>query len=182
MNKKLTKQDKILKKVSPLAKNISKNIKSKTNNNVIKKQNAIDKHFLPDHHFKKIKVKKGMAGLGLFAAENIKKGELIVEYIGNILTDKEVEKIADNRYIFWVKKDFNIDGSPRWNLARYCNHSCEGNAESEIKNKRVFMRAIKDIKEGEEIVYDYGEEYVKEILIGKDGGCKCGAEKHLYHD
>ena len=178
MNTKLKKQDKVLKKVSPLAKNVSKTLNKKIN----KKINAAEKHHLPDHHFKKVSVKKSKFGLGLFAGEPIKKGEVIIEYIGNILTDKETDKIADSRYIFSVKKDFNIDGSPRWNIARYCNHSCDGNAESEVKKNRVFMRAIKNINEGDEIVYDYGEEYVKEILIERDGGCGCDAKKHLYHD
>ena len=167
----MKKQDKILKKVSPL----SKNVKTKTSS----KKGAVEKHFLPDHHFKKVKVKKGINGLGLFAGENIKKGELIIEYIGNILTDKETDKIPDSRYIFSISKNHNIDGAPRWNLARYCNHSCDGNAESEVKKKRVFMRAIKDIKEGEEIVYDYGQEYFQEFLLGI---CMCGAEKHLYSE
>ncbi len=173
----MKKQDKILKKVSPLAKVVSKNL----NKQITKKINAAEKHHLPDHHFKKVLVKKSKFGLGLFAGENIKKGEIIIEYIGHIITDKEADNIADNRYIFWVKKDFNINGSPRWNIARYCNHSCNPNSESEIKKNRVFVRAIKNINIGEEIVYDYGEEYVKDILIGKDGGCGCDAEKHLYH-
>lgn len=167
----MRKQDKILKKVSPLSKNVKAKLPSK--------KGAVEKHFLPDHHFKNVKVKKGLNGLGLFAGENIKKGELIIEYIGNILTDKETDKIPDSRYIFSISKNHNIDGTPRWNLARYCNHSCDGNAESEVKKKRVFMRAIKDIKEGEEIVYDYGQEYFQEFLLGK---CMCGAEKHLYSE
>jgi len=177
MKKKLAKQDKVLKKVSPLAKDLSKKLDKK----VSKRINAAEKYHLPDHHFKKVVVKKSKFGLGLFAGENIKKGEVIIEYIGNIMTDKEADQISDSRYIFWVKKDFNIDGSPRWNIARYCNHSCNPNSESEIKKGRVFVRAIKNINLGEEIVYDYGEEYVKDILIAKDGGCGCDAKKHLYH-
>lgn len=158
-------QNKILKKISKTSKNLKKflNIKNK----------------LPERQYKKLKVKKGLAELGLFADEKIKKGELLIEYVGKILTDKEIENLADNKYIFSVKKDFNLDGSPKWNIARYANHSCEPNAESEIKNKKVFLRAIKNISKGEEITFDYGEEYVKEFLLDK---CKCGTEKHLYHD
>ncbi len=158
-------QNKILKKISKTSKNLKKflNIKNK----------------LQEHQYKKLKVKKGLAELGLFADEKIKKGELLIEYVGKILTDKEIENLADNKYIFSVKKDFNLDGSPKWNIARYANHSCEPNAESEIKNKKVFLRAIKNISKGEEITFDYGEEYVKEFLLDK---CKCGTEKHLYHD
>lgn len=132
---------------------------------------------LPEHQYKKLKVKKGLAELGLFADEQIKKGDLIIEYVGDVLTDKEIENFPENKYVFSVEKNFNIDGSSKKNIARYANHSCDPNAESEIKNKRVFLRAIKNISKGEEITFDYGEEYFKEFLLNK---CNCGVEKHLY--
>ncbi len=135
---------------------------------------------LPDHHFKLVKVKRGLAGLGLFAGEDIKKGEMIIEYIGNILNKEEAEKIATNQYLFEVNKNKTIDGRVRWNIARYCNHACEeaGNAESDVKKGRVFIKAIKNIKEGEEILYDYGEEFVNEYIAPH--GCKCLAKEHSY--
>jgi hypothetical protein len=135
---------------------------------------------LPDHHFKQVKVKRGLDGLGLFAGEDIKKGEMIIEYIGNILNKEEAEKIATNQYLFEVNKNKTIDGSVRWNIARYCNHACEeaGNAESDVKKGRVFIKAIKNIKEGDEIVYDYGEEFVNEYIAPK--GCRCKAKEHSY--
>lgn len=161
----MKKKNKILKKISKFSKTLAEFL------NLEKK--------LPEHHYKKLKVKKGLAELGLFAEEKIKKGELIIEYIGNVLTDKEVKNFPNNKYIFSVEKNFNLDGSPKSNIARYANHSCNPNAESELKKKRVFLRAIKNISKGEEITFDYGEEYVKEFLLNK---CQCGAEKHLYHD
>lgn len=127
----------------------------------------------------KVKVKRSYAGLGLFAIQNIKKSEVVIEYIGNILNDEEVEKKA-NQYLFEVKKNKTIDGSVRWNIARYINHHCKGNAESEIRKGQVFIIATKNIKEGEEIGYDYGEEFYTEYIIKKYGGCKCDAKKHLY--
>lgn len=163
----LTKQSKILKKGS---KNIDK----------VAKKIVTPKRILPDHHFKLVKVKRGLAGLGLFAGEAIKKGELIIEYIGTILNKEEAES-ASNQYLFEVNRNKTIDGSVRWNIARYCNHACEeaANAESEIKKGRVFVKAIKDIKEGEEIVYDYGEEFVNEYIAEK--GCRCVAREHSYN-
>lgn len=136
---------------------------------------------LPDHHFKIVKVKRGLAGLGLFAGENIKKGELIIEYIGNILNKEESDKIKTNQYLFEVNRNKTIDGSVRWNIARYCNHACEeaANAESEIKKGRIFVKATKDIKEGDEIVYDYGEEFVNEHIAPY--GCRCTAKEHSYN-
>ncbi len=135
---------------------------------------------LPDHHFKQVKVKRGLDGLGLFAGEDIKKGEMIIEYIGNILNKEEAEKVAINQYLFEINKNKTIDGSVRWNIARYCNHACEeaGNAESDVKKGRVFIKAIKNIKEGEEIMYDYGEEFVNEYIAPK--GCRCVAKEHSY--
>lgn len=133
---------------------------------------------LPAHHFKLVKVKRGISGLGLFALEDIKKGEMIIEYVGNVLNDEQVLNVKSNQYLFEVGRNRTIDGSVRSNIARYCNHSCDGNAESEIKKGRVFILATKNIKEGDEIVYDYGEEFVKEFIAPK--GCRCSAKKHKY--
>lgn len=168
----LTKQSKILKKGSKALEGVTKKIAKKTGTSV---------RTLPDHHFKVVKVKRGLAGLGLFAGENIKKGELIIEYIGNILNKEESDAVKSNQYLFEVNRNKTIDGSVRWNIARYCNHACEeaANAESEIKKGRVFVKAIKDIKEGDEIVYDYGEEFVNEFIAPK--GCRCIASEHSYN-
>lgn len=163
----LKKQSSILKKGSKKVEKVSKTISKKL------PSKKVNTEKLPDHHFKKVKVKRGVSGLGLFAGENIKKGEIIIEYIGNILNKEEAEKVTTNQYLFEVNRNKTIDGSVRWNIARYCNHTCDehGNAESEIKKGRVFIQAIKNIKEGEEITYDYGEEFFKEYIKGK--GCLC---------
>ncbi len=127
--------------------------------------------------FKKIKIKRSYAGLGLFADEDIKKGEKILEYIGLILLGQEAENIKPNMYLFEVSKNKTIDGSVRWNKARYINHSCEGNAESEIRKGKVYIIATQDIQKGEEINYDYGEEFFREYIGEK---CRCKAVKHKY--
>lgn len=178
----LTKQSIILKKGSKLQSDALKKVikkigTKKTGDKVSKKETSIQ---LPDHHFKLVKVKRGLAGLGLFAGEDIKKGEHIIEYIGNILTKEEADKITTNQYLFEVNRSKTIDGSVRWNIARYCNHACEeaANAESDIKKGRVFIKAIKNIKQGEEIVYDYGEEFVNEYIAPY--GCRCVAAEHSY--
>jgi SET domain-containing protein len=165
------KQSSVLKKGGTISKVTAKKIRKKVGT-----ENSGKK--LPDHHFKKVKVKRGLDGLGLFAEEPIKKGELVIEYIGNILNKEEADAVKGGMYLFEVNRNKTIDGSVRWNIARYCNHSCDGNAESEIKKGRVFIKATKTIKEGEEIVYDYGEEFVKEFIAPK--GCRCVAKKHSY--
>ncbi|MDB5260660.1 MAG: hypothetical protein JWN37_891 [Candidatus Nomurabacteria bacterium] len=177
MSKKSKKNDEITERLvkskqSKILKNVSKKVSS------LNKANKKGAASLPAHHFKKIKVKRGLAGLGLFAEESIKKGELIVEYIGNILTKEEADKRVTSQYLFEINKNKTIDGTPRWNTARYCNHSCNPNAESDVKKGRVLISAIKNIAEGEEIVYDYGEEFVLEHIAPH--GCNCTAKKHLY--
>lgn len=113
---------------------------------------------------------RSASGLGLFAMEPVKKGSFIIEYVGNICTPEEGSEI-NNLYIFNVSKKKDIDGSPRWNTARYINHSCRPNAEAEIKKDRVFISAKRNIMFGEEIVYDYGKEYWNEYI--KPYGCRC---------
>ena len=158
------KQSKILKNGS---KKVNKKISPNTKN-------------LPNHQFKKVKVKRGMAGLGLFAGENIKKGETIIEYVGNILTKDEADEKSSNQYLFEISRNKTIDGYPRYNLARYVNHACREavNAESDVKKGRVFIIATKNIKEGDEILYDYGEEFALEHI--SPYGCICKAKKHEY--
>jgi SET domain-containing protein len=123
----------------------------------------------PDHYV----VKKSSAGLGLFAKLAIKKGQNIIEYIGNRMTEEEAQK-RGGQYLFEVNSKVTIDGTPRWNTARYINHSCKPNCESKIiKNDRVIIRCIKDIAPGEELCYDYGPEFVKEHIKGNGKSCRC---------
>lgn len=119
-----------------------------------------------------VAVKRSSAGLGLFAAEDIKKDQLIIEYIGDRISSAEAER-RGGRYLFEVTDELTIDGKERGNVARYINHACKPNAEAEHETTedRIYVRAIKNIKAGEEITYDYGEQYVADIISAV--GCKC---------
>jgi uncharacterized protein len=109
-------------------------------------------------------------GYGLFATRLIELGEFIAEYTGNKVTTAVADKLP-GRYLFEIDKDWTIDGSPRSNIARYINHSCEPNCEADIKDGRIMINTIRDIEAGEEILIDYGEEYFDEFI--KPVGCKC---------
>ena len=86
---------------------------------------------------------------------------------------KKKDDAVENKYLFQITKRWTVDGSVRKNIARYINHACKPNAESDVSKKklRIVIRAIKDIQPGDEINYDYGTEYFKEFL--KPIGCKC---------
>lgn len=118
----------------------------------------------------KTKVKRSYAGLGLFADEPIPKGSFIIEYTGRVLS-KEEEFSSRSKYLFEINSRTTIDGQARSNTARYINHSCRPNAEPDIKKGHVLISAIKNIKTGEEICYDYGKEYFDEHIRPK--GCRC---------
>ena len=119
------------------------------------------------------RIGRSRTGLGLFATRPIKKRTRIMEYTGSILDYEDARRAETrgNRYLFEVSKHRTIDGTARRNIARYANHSCNPNAESVIWRGRVFIKALRNIKPGEEIVYDYGTDYLK-YVIGRSH-CKC---------
>jgi SET domain-containing protein len=126
----------------------------------------------PRPQIHKLVLKRGLSGLGLFAGEEIKKGDFVIEYWGEPITDDEADR-RGGKYLFNVKKGLTIDGTTRKNTARYINHTCTGkNCEPEIDGKRVYIYATKSIKPGEELTYNYGKEYWKEHM-GPDN-CRCG--------
>jgi SET domain-containing protein len=110
-----------------------------------------------------IKVRRSKVhGRGVFAARAIKKGERIVEYLGERVSHAE----ADRRYahkhdndnhtfLFIVDRKTVIDAGVDGNLARYINHSCDPNCESVTAQRRVFIDALRNIGAGEELAYDY---------------------------
>ena len=125
---------------------------------------------------KPYRVGRSRTGLGLFATKPIKKGAKIVRYFGPLLDSKKKKDDAiENKYLFELNNRWTIDGSVRKNIARYINHACKPNAESDVKprKRKVVIRAIKNISPGEEINYDYGTDYFKAYL--KPIGCKCAA-------
>ena len=125
---------------------------------------------------KPYRVGRSRTGLGLFATKPIKKGTKIIRYFGPLLDCKKKKDDAiENKYLFELNDRWTIDGSVRKNVARYINHACKPNAESDVKprKRKVFIRAIKNIEPGEEINYDYGTDYFKAYL--KPIGCKCAA-------
>jgi uncharacterized protein len=125
---------------------------------------------------KPYRVGRSRTGLGLFATKPIKKGTKIIRYFGPLLDSKKKKDDAiENKYLFELTNRWTIDGSVRKNVARYINHACKPNAESDVRprKRKVFIRAIKNIEPGDEINYDYGTDYFKAYL--KPIGCKCAA-------
>ena len=117
------------------------------------------------------RVKRTAAGLGLVAEEAIPKDAFIIEYFGEILSNDDADE-KGGKYLFEVDGGYTIDGTTRRNRARYINHSCKPNCETEVAGRRVFVYAKRSIAEDEELSYDYGKEYFDTHI--KPFGCRCG--------
>ena len=114
-------------------------------------------------------------GRGLYATKNIKAGTKIINYVGKIITNKQVDESEkfDNKkpiYLFTLNKRYTLDGDFSWNIAGLINHSCDNNCDYEGKGLKVWVTAIKDIKKDEEFSYDYGFSFDEDY---KNYPCRC---------
>lgn len=103
-------------------------------------------------------------GLGLFAKRLVRPGDTIGQYTGIIIDDaqSEVEPYVSSRYLVWVCADCWIVGdSEEGNYTRFINHSKKPNAElvTSTRWKKARIKAIKLIRPGQEVFFDYGDEY-----------------------
>jgi uncharacterized protein len=128
-----------------------------------------------------------IAGRGAFAMRPIAKGERVVEYLG----ERVSHAVADARYddhaggahhtfLFTVSRKIVIDATVDGNDARFINHSCDPNCESTIEGGRVFIDAIKPIKTGTELNYDYAYTRDGSETEEEETGlyaCRCGSKK-----
>ncbi len=112
----------------------------------------------------------GLAGKGVFAEEVIPKKKRIIEYVGKAVPVAK-QKTAEGRYLFWTGRKKMIDGNIKRNTARFINHSCKPNCEADGPRGHVYIYSLRKIKVGEELAYDYGDEYFNDYI--GPFGCKC---------
>ena len=125
------------------------------------------------------KIKKSnIDNRGVYAAQNIKAGKIIIYYKGKIITKKETEKNPkyDNDkaiYLFNLNSRYDLDGDFEYNDARLINHTCNPNCEVAGKGLKLWIFALRDIKKGEELSYDYGFGFDEDF---KQFPCRCRAK------
>lgn len=123
-----------------------------------------------------VRVGRAATGLGLFAVRPLAKRAYIATYRGKRIATAEAqrrERRFGARYMFEIDRRWTIDGASRRNLGRYLNHSCAPNAEPVLRSGKIVFVALRAIAPGEEITYDYGEEYF--ALYIEPAGCRCAA-------
>ncbi len=135
---------------------------------------------------KRIQVRRsGVHGKGVYAVAPIAKGEVIIEYKGETISWDEALRRhphdpSDPNHTFYFSLDSGdaIDANVGGNSARWINHACNPNCEADEDNGRVFIKALRNLKPGEELFYDYGltidEPYTPKLK--KEYECRCGAK------
>ncbi len=134
---------------------------------------------------KRIQVRRsGVHGKGVFALQDLAEGETLIEYVGEVISWDEAQdrhphdpNDPNHTFYFHVNEDKVIDALHGGNSSRWINHSCDPNCEADEENDRIFIKAIRNIKAGEELNYDYGliidEPYTQKLKA--EYPCWCGS-------
>jgi len=96
---------------------------------------------------------------GLYAKCAITEDTPIIEYIGDRVTPKQADnRVSDSGciYLFELNQRYLIDSDVEQNRAKYINHACEPNCYIDVIKNQIWVYALRDIKKGEELSYDYG--------------------------
>jgi SET domain-containing protein len=120
----------------------------------------------------------------VFALRRIRKGTTIIEYLGERLSHARADARYDDKdprdnhtFLFTVDAKTVIDAGVNGNEARYVNHGCDPNCESTVRKGRIFIEAIRTIRPGEELAYDYQIQRDDDDPADVDVifACRCGA-------
>jgi SET domain-containing protein len=130
--------------------------------------------------------RSGVHGKGVFALVDIAEGETIIEYVGEVISWPEAQRRhphnpedPNHTFYFHIDEDHVIDALFGGNSSRWINHSCDANCEADEQEGRIFIKARRNIKAGEELNYDYGliidERYTPKLKA--EYPCWCGTKK-----
>ena len=129
--------------------------------------------------------RSGVHGKGVFAVQDIAEGDVVIEYVGEIVSWDEAQerhphdpKDPNHTFYFHIDEDRVIDAKYGGNSSRWINHACEPNCVADEDEGRVFIKALRNIRAGEELNYDYGliidERYTPKLKA--EYPCWCGAK------
>ena len=146
---------------------------------------TVSKKPCPPPRARRIQTRRsGVHGKGVFAVQDIAEGETLIEYVGEIITWQEAQDRhphdpanPNHTFYFHVDEDRVIDALHGGNSSRWINHSCDPNCEADEVDGRIFIKALRNIRAGEELNYDYGlvidERYTPKLKA--EYPCWCGS-------
>ncbi len=141
---------------------------------------------IPSGRGRRIQVRRSSVhGKGVFAVAPMARNELVIEYVGEVITWPEALRRhphdptqPDHTFYFHIDDKHVIDGTHTGNASRWINHSCAPNCESDEVEGRVFIRTLRALKPGDELSFDYRlmieERYTAKLK--KQFQCLCGAK------
>lgn len=110
-------------------------------------------------------------GTGLFARSSHRRGDILCHFSGPVAAQPPPADASGRTFSLELEPGRWIDGSGSGNLARHANHSCDPSAEAVRESDRVALVALRDLKPGDEITFDYGFGLAEAL----ENPCRCGA-------
>lgn len=120
-------------------------------------------------------------GRGVFAARRIRKGTRVLEYAGERISTAEADALDQPEgeiiLLFTVDRRTVVNAGRNGNDARFINHSCDPNCEAVIDDGRIYIEALRTIRPGEELTYDYHLDHPgrQTAAVRRRYACHCGA-------
>lgn len=130
--------------------------------------------------------RSAIQGRGVFATRDIPRGTRLIEYRGEVISEDEAdirypfdEDERHHTFLFRLDSGGVIDAGPRGSIAKYINHSCDPNCEAVEEDGRIFIDAIRKIRKGEELAYDYNFILDEPHTVANKRlyPCNCGSRK-----
>jgi uncharacterized protein len=113
-------------------------------------------------------------GNGVFAVEPIARNTRIIDYAGELVRNGPESRAREKRdleagcvWVFRINRAWSRDAAVDGNIARFINHSCTPNCRFEVVGKTIWIRAVRAIRSGEELTYDYA------IIGARTVPCRC---------
>ena len=125
-------------------------------------------------------------GRGVYARTDIPKDTRLIEYTGERINNAEADRRYDDEgmsrhhtFLFILNQRSCIDAAVGGNISRFINHSCAPNCVAWIEGQHIWIDALRDIKKGEELAYDYEYDFLPEYTVEnlEFYGCRCGSRK-----
>ena len=125
-------------------------------------------------------------GRGVYARRDIPKGTRLIEYTGEHINNAEADRRYDDdamprhhTFLFILNSRTCIDAAVGGNISRFINHSCDPNCVAWIEGQHIWIDALRDIKKGEELAYDYEYDFLPAYTVEDLDfyRCECGSEK-----
>ncbi|HMC54358.1 MAG TPA: SET domain-containing protein-lysine N-methyltransferase [Gemmatimonadaceae bacterium] len=125
-------------------------------------------------------------GRGVYARADIPKGTRLIEYTGERISNAEADRRYDDEsmkshhtFLFILNNRTCIDAASGGNISRFINHKCDPNCVAWIEGQHIWIDALRDIPQGEELGYDYEFDFLPGYKVEdlEFYGCRCGSPK-----